>query len=185
MFTASFTALSTHRRHHLRNERLANRYLLIFTDGFKNYAASILHSIKLLNSTFWHTPLACHESDRTSRPDLLALCIKVLLLNRDHYRKMPNDQFLTFSFGLGLHALSDSYAHRRGDSSNFVAPIGHGFAGKTFDERVMKLGTEIDNISENTICIPSIAIDCLARLRSDLRGVFDRSDLIVVSPPSL
>lgn len=65
-------------------------------------------------------------------------------------RKLPGDQFLNFSFGLGLHALGDSYAHRRGDGTMFMAPIGHGFAGQTMYERIVKAGTEIDNINEHT-----------------------------------
>jgi hypothetical protein len=65
-------------------------------------------------------------------------------------RKLPADNFLEFSFGLGLHALGDSFAHRNDDGMTFIAPFGHAGAGKSFDERIVKLGTEIDNLSKHS-----------------------------------
>jgi hypothetical protein len=64
-------------------------------------------------------------------------------------RKLPNDLFRDFSFGLGLHALGDSYAHRNDNGRTFMAPFGHAGAGSSLDERLLKLGTEIDNISKH------------------------------------
>lgn len=65
-------------------------------------------------------------------------------------RKVSSDLFLKFSFGLGLHALGDSYAHRRNSGSMFIAPAGHAGAGNSLYERIIKLGTEIDNINEHS-----------------------------------
>jgi hypothetical protein len=64
-------------------------------------------------------------------------------------RKIPQDSFLTFSFGLGVHAFGDSFAHRRDDGRNFIAPAGHALAGETTYERIVKYGTAIDNINEH------------------------------------
>jgi len=55
-----------------------------------------------------------------------------------------------FAFGLGLHALGDSFAHRTGDTDQdalYVAPFGHLFGGDGFKERVWKLGKGVDDIS--------------------------------------
>ena len=73
-----------------------------------------------------------------------------------------------FAFGLGLHALGDSYAHRTGDSDSaplYFAPYGHLFGGKGFIEQVWKLGKDVDNISKRSglyrqYCSDMLAVIC-------------------------
>jgi hypothetical protein len=55
-----------------------------------------------------------------------------------------------FAFGLGLHALGDSFAHRKGDTDSdalYPAPFGHLFGGTGFIEKFWKLGKDVDSIA--------------------------------------
>jgi hypothetical protein len=59
------------------------------------------------------------------------------------------DAMGVFIFGLGLHALGDSYAHRNGDGPGailFQGPMGHLLRGNNPYEAIIKLGTEVDNL---------------------------------------
>ena len=64
-------------------------------------------------------------------------------------RNLPNDQYLTYAFGLGLHALGDSFAHRDGTGLTFMGPIGHAFAGRDLYEKLWTHGTAVDNLSRH------------------------------------
>ena len=67
-------------------------------------------------------------------------------------KRMPvRDLRGRFSFGLGLHALGDSFSHRQGNSDiapTYIAPYGHLLAGKGFIEKLLNRGgTEVDNLA--------------------------------------
>jgi hypothetical protein len=65
-----------------------------------------------------------------------------------------------FAFGLGLHPLGDSYAHRTGDSDSapmYSAPMGHAFA-----ERIWKLGKDVDSLCIHSGLYKRYCADMLA-----------------------
>jgi hypothetical protein len=79
-----------------------------------------------------------------------------------------------FAFGLGLHALGDSYAHRTGDSDDaplYSAPYGHLFGGKGFIEQVWKLGKDVDNISKRSVLYRQYCSDMLAVICEKLHPI--------------
>jgi hypothetical protein len=64
-----------------------------------------------------------------------------------------NDPRRQFSFGIGLHAFGDSFAHRTGDDGAalmYPAPFGHLFGGTGFVEKYWKLGKDVDNLSDRS-----------------------------------
>jgi hypothetical protein len=70
-----------------------------------------------------------------------------------------------FAFGLALHALGDSYAHRTGDTDGatlYRAPFGHFFGGKGFVEQVWKYGKDVDNICKRAVLYRQYCCDMLA-----------------------
>jgi len=70
-----------------------------------------------------------------------------------------------FVFGLGLHALGDSYAHRRSDGPDallFQGPYGHFLQGNNPYEAMVKLGTEVDNLHKRSALYQQYCADMLA-----------------------
>lgn len=59
---------------------------------------------------------------------------------------LPKDNSFSFSFGLGLHSLGDSFAHQNSQGILFTAPIGHAGQGWGISTPT-EVGHEIDNPS--------------------------------------
>lgn len=82
-------------------------------------------------------------------------------------RNLPKDGFMDMAFGLGLHALGDSYAHRTETSNMFMAPKGHFLPGGSLPRSFKEfLGRGVDSIDDHPNQYSDYCID-LFRVISD------------------
>jgi len=85
-------------------------------------------------------------------------------------RKLANNHYLDLSFGLGLHALGDSYAHRTADGHMYMGPKGHFLPGGSIPRNVKEfMGFEVDAIEEHSELYSNYCIDLF-------RAISDRYD---------
>jgi hypothetical protein len=85
-------------------------------------------------------------------------------------RKLADNHYLDLSFGLGLHALGDSYAHRSADGRMYMGPKGHFLPGGSIPRSVKDfMGFEVDAVDEHPDLYSDYCIDLF-------RAISDRFD---------